>query len=123
MLTLDSLGFQVPPAELEGYLANHPLVDDVAVVGVESAELGTEVPRAYIVRKGGLSAVRAGDADAISRWLSAKVANHKKLRGGVKFVDAVPKSVSGKILRRVLKEQAKKEFQEEEEGRKVKAKL
>ena len=57
--------------------------------------------------------------------MNAKVANHKKLRGGVKFVDAVPKSVSGKILRRVLKEQAKKEFQEEEERKlgKVRAKL
>jgi len=57
--------------------------------------------------------------------MNAKVANHKKLRGGVKFVDAVPKSVSGKILRRVLKEQAKKEFAEEEKQQegKVKAKL
>jgi len=122
-LTPFHTGFQVPPAELEGYLANHPLVDDVAVVGVESAELGTEVPRAYIVRKGGLGAVQPGDANEISRWLNAKVANHKKLRGGIKFIDAIPKSVSGKILRRVLKEQAKKEFQDEEASKKVKAKL
>jgi len=108
-------GFQVPPAELEGYLANHELVDDVCVVGVESEELGTEVPRAYIVRKGGISAVKENDGQKIIQWLNNKVANHKKLRGGVKFVDAVPKSVSGKILRRILKEQAKKEFKEEEE--------
>ncbi|KAL2444011.1 putative 4-coumarate-CoA ligase 2 [Exophiala dermatitidis] len=99
----------------KGYLASHPLIDDVAVVGVESQALGTEVPRAYIVRKGGLSAVRPGDAQEIIAWMNAKVANHKKLRGGVKFVDAVPKSVSGKILRRVLKERAKGEFREEEE--------
>jgi acyl-coenzyme A synthetase/AMP-(fatty) acid ligase len=110
-------GFQVPPAELEGYLASHDKVDDVAVVGVESAELGTEVPRAYIVRKGGMSAVQPNDAEEIIKWMNNKVANHKKLRGGIKFVDAVPKSVSGKILRRVLKEQAKKEFKEEEEER------
>lgn len=119
-------GFQVPPAELEGYLADHELVDDVAVVGVESAELGTEVPRAYIVRKGGVNAVRPNDAEEITKWMNNKVANHKKLRGGIKFVEAVPKSVSGKILRRVLKEQAKKEFKEEEEklkGKTVKAKL
>ncbi|ETI28852.1 hypothetical protein G647_01304 [Cladophialophora carrionii CBS 160.54] len=123
-------GFQVPPAELEGYLASHPLVDDVAVVGVDSQALGTEVPRAYIVRKGGLSAVKPTDAAEIMAWMNAKVANHKKLRGGVKFVDAVPKSVSGKILRRVLKERAKAEFREEEEEQeasrakaKVKAKL
>ncbi|KAL2392085.1 putative 4-coumarate-CoA ligase 1 [Exophiala dermatitidis] len=110
-------GFQVPPAELEGHLADHELVDDVAVVGVESLELGTEVPRAYVVRKGGLKAVDPNGEDArqIVNWMNAKVANHKKLRGGIKFVEAIPKSVSGKILRRVLKEQAQKEFRAEEE--------
>lgn len=115
-------GFQVPPAELEGYLVDHPLVDDVAVVGVISEELGTEIPRAYVVRKGGLGAVGPNDAKDIIGWLNAKVANHKKLRGGVKFVEAVPKSASGKLLRRLLKDQARKEFAEEER-RKVKAKL
>ncbi|KIW12387.1 hypothetical protein PV08_09664 [Exophiala spinifera] len=114
-------GFQVPPAELEGYLAAHDKVDDVAVVGVDSAELGTEVPRAYVVRRGGAGAVQPGDAEEIIQWMNNKVANHKKLRGGIKFVDAVPKSVSGKILRRVLKDQAKKEFKEEEE-KKMKSK-
>ena len=84
----------MPPAELEGYLGDHELVDDVAVVGVESEELGTEVPRAYIVRKGGLQAVQKGDDDKIVQWLNAKVANHKKLRGGIKFVANIPKSVS-----------------------------
>jgi 4-coumarate--CoA ligase len=48
-------------------------------------------------------------AEGIVKWLAGKVASHKRLRGGVKFVDEVPKSASGKILRRVLKEQAKKE--------------
>ena len=115
-------GFQVPPAELEGYLVDNELVDDVAVVGVESQELGTEVPRAYVVRKGGLEAVQNGDEGKIVGWLNAKVANHKKLRGGVGFVDAVPKSASGKILRRLLKEKAKKDFAEIE-GKKLKAKL
>ena len=114
-------GFQVAPAELEGYLADHPEVDDVAVVGVESAALGTEMPKAYIVRKGGLKAVRPGDDEEIIRWMNAKVANHKKLRGGIKFVDEVPKSASGKILRRVLKEDAKKEM--EAMNKKLKAKL
>ena len=92
---------------------------------MDSQTLGTEVPRAYIVRKGGLSAVTPSDAEDIIKWMNAKVANHKKLRGGVKFVDVVPKSVSGKILRRVLKEQAKKEFREEEEASagKMRAKL
>ena len=125
-------GFQVPPAELEGYLASHPLIDDVAVVGVESRLLGTEVPRAYIVRKQSTSSTTSSsaserkDAEEIIKWMNKKVANHKKLRGGVMFVDAVPKSVSGKILRRVLKERAKGEFEEEErvqESGNVKAKL
>ena len=109
-------GFQVAPAELEGYLADHELIDDVAVVGVESQDLGTEVPRAYIVRKGGLQAVQNGDAETIVSWINARVANHKKLRGGIKFVESVPKSVSGKILRRLLKEDAKKESLEGKEG-------
>lgn len=55
--------------------------------------------------------VEAGKAleDDIVNWIGAKVANHKKLRGGVKFVDQIPKSISGKILRRVLKAQAEEE--------------
>lgn len=116
-------GFQVAPAELEGYLADHELVDDVAVVGVDSEELGTEVPRAYIVGKGGLKSVQNGDGEKIVQWLNGKVANHKKLRGGVRFVAAIPKSVSGKILRRVLKEEARKEYKEVEEKKKMRAKL
>jgi len=115
-------GFQVPPAELEGYLTDHELVDDVAVVGVESEELGTEIPRAYVMRKGGLDAVQRGDDKTIIDWMNAKVANHKKLRGGIKFVDAIPKSASGKLLRRLLKDQARKEYAEEEKTR-LKAKL
>lgn len=115
-------GFQVPPAELEGYLTDHELVDDVVVVGVVSEQLGTEIPRAYIVRRGGLKAVKEGDAQKIIDWMNAKVANHKKLRGGIKFVEAVPKSASGKLLRRLLKDQARKEYAEEEK-RKLKSKL
>jgi 4-coumarate--CoA ligase len=101
-------GFQVAPAELEGYLADHELIDDVAVVGVEDDD-GGEVPRAYVVRKGGMKAVSDGDAEGIAKWLAGKVVSYKRLRGGVRFVESVPKSVSGKILRRVLKEEARKE--------------
>lgn len=113
-------GFQVAPAELEGKLMDHPLVNDVAVIGVYDKQNETEVPRAYVVHRDG----NAGDQDAeeVVKWTSDKVANHKRLRGGVRFVDEVPKSASGKILRRVLKERAKKE-EEEGEGGKVKAKL
>jgi long-subunit acyl-CoA synthetase (AMP-forming) len=68
-------GFQVAPAELEGKLMQSPLVDDVAVIGVEDEVQHTEVPRAYIVA----SQEKAGEREAkdIVEWMHAKVANHK----------------------------------------------
>lgn len=111
-------GFQVPPAELEGLLVAHQSIDDVAVLGVHREDLATEVPMAFVVVKKGLDASPSMEKDIVD-WLGAKVANHKKLRGGVKFVDEIPKSVSGKILRRVLKAQ----FAEEQKKQSGKAKL
>ncbi|KAF7193804.1 putative 4-coumarate--CoA ligase 1 [Pseudocercospora fuligena] len=113
-------GFQVAPAELEGKLMDHPLVNDVAVIGIEDKENHTEVPRAYIVHAkqgkdagdaetGVPSADAQKDADEIVQWVADKVANHKRLRGGIRFIDEIPKSASGKILRRVLKDRVKKE--------------
>lgn len=67
-----------------------------------------EVPRAYIVVKAGVEC-SAEKAEEIIKWLSTKVAPHKQLRGGVRFIDEVPKNASGKLLRRVLKEKAKQE--------------
>lgn len=110
-------GFQVPPAELEGLLVAHEKIDDVAVIGIFKEDQATEVPRAYVTPKKGVEAGPALEKEIVE-WLAAKVANHKKLRGGVRFVDEIPKSVSGKILRRVLKAQA-----EEEEKKGPKAKL
>ncbi|OAL06683.1 4-coumarate-CoA ligase-like protein [Phaeosphaeriaceae sp. SRC1lsM3a] len=110
-------GFQVPPAELEGLLVSHPNVLDCAVIGLYDKEQATEIPRAYVVPKDGLGKTPE-EAKEIADWLSAKVAHHKKLRGGVRFVDEIPKSVSGKILRRVLKVKAQEEMDSE-----VKAKL
>ncbi|TAQ87277.1 hypothetical protein B7494_g4381 [Chlorociboria aeruginascens] len=101
-------GFQVAPAELEGLLLGSDEIDDVAVIGVYDESQATEVPRAYVVPKKG---VKAGPEteERIKTWLAGKVAGHKRLRGGVRFVDVIPKSASGKILRRVLKEQAQNE--------------
>jgi acyl-coenzyme A synthetase/AMP-(fatty) acid ligase len=110
-------GFQVPPAELEGYLTSHPSIDDVAVIGVHREDLATEVPLAFVVLKKGVKEGPETEKE-ITEWLAKKVANHKRLRGGVRFVGEIPKSVSGKILRRVLKDKLK----QESEG-KVKAKL
>jgi 4-coumarate--CoA ligase len=111
-------GFQVAPADLEGTLLGHPDVADCAVVGVFSSVLGTEVPRAYVVPRPEAS-ITAGE---VSKWLDQRVSSHKKLRGGVKFVEGIPKSASGKILRRGLKEQARAEFALKDLG-KVKASL
>ena len=110
-------GFQVPPAELEGLLISHPKVYDVAVIGIYDENQATEVPRAYIVPKPGVEGGLKSAHD-ITQWLQARVANHKRLRGGVRFVDEVPKSASGKILRRLLKVRAL-----EEAGNGQKAKL
>ncbi|KAI5307510.1 hypothetical protein KEM55_008101 [Ascosphaera atra] len=109
-------GYQVPPAELEDVLFSCPHVLDAAVVGVPVDD--GEVPRAYVV-PADKSKTSEKDAQEIMDWVAGKVVHYKKLRGGVKFIDAVPKSVSGKILRRVLKEEVKKEA----EGQKAKAKL
>lgn len=109
-------GFQVPPAELEGLLISHPTVNDVAVIGIYNKDQATEVPRAYVVPKPGIEG-SPKTADDIMQWLQAKVANHKRLRGGVRFVDEVPKSSSGKILRRLLKIKAQ---EEEEKGQRAK---
>ena len=101
-------GFQVPPAELEGLLLSHPKIDDVAVLGVYSEEQATEVPSAFVVPAKGVEGSR-DTASEVSNWLSQRVASHKRLRGGVRFVDEIPKSPSGKILRRILKKRVEEE--------------
>jgi 4-coumarate--CoA ligase len=99
-------GFQVAPAELEGVLAGCELVDDVAVIGVQDEEMHTEVPMACVVPKQGVEKDEEGKR-RIVEWVKERVAGHKRLRGGVEWVEEVPKSASGKILRRVLKEKFK----------------
>jgi acyl-CoA synthetase (AMP-forming)/AMP-acid ligase II len=95
-------GFQVAPAELEDYLMGHPAVADAAVVPSPDEEAG-EVPKAFIVVKPGVLDGRPADevAAEIQAYIAAKVAPHKKLRL-IEFIDEVPKSASGKILRRFL---------------------
>ena len=103
-------GFQVPPAELEALLLGHPKVADVAVIGIDNKEQATELPRAYVVAKPEASAEdKAALSREIAEWTAKQVANHKRLRGGVHFLDAIPKSPSGKILRRILRDEARKE--------------
>ena len=97
-------GNQVAPAELEGILLSHPGIADVAVIGYP-AEEGNELPRAYVVKKDPNL-----KAQEIVDWIKERVTPYKRLRGGVVFIDMIPKSPSGKILRRELKEAALKEF-------------
>ena len=96
-------GFQVPPAELEGVLLSHDKVNDVAVLGVQRDDLATEVPLAYVVPRPGVQGSPQLENEIVD-FVASKVASHKRLRGGVRFVDEIPKSAAGKILRRVLME-------------------
>ncbi|KAI1840584.1 hypothetical protein JX266_013188 [Neoarthrinium moseri] len=97
-------GTQVAPAELEAILLSHPKILDAAVIGV--AGDGTELPRAYVVAD-----PKQISADEIKGFVAKQVAKYKQLRGGVVFIQAIPKSPSGKILRKDLRLLAKKESQ------------
>lgn len=99
-------GFQVPPAELEGYLLEFPGIVDCAVIGVFDKEKATEVPRAYLVTEPGSKEL---DTKGLHAWFNSRVANYKRLRGGVRLVRAIPKNASGKILRKELRVMANKE--------------
>jgi acyl-CoA synthetase (AMP-forming)/AMP-acid ligase II len=88
--------YQVAPAELEAVLATHPAVLDAAVVPVPDAESG-EIPKGLVVLRGEVS------AEELMAYVAERVAPYKKIRR-LEFVDSIPKSASGKILRRVLVE-------------------
>ncbi|MFL5803297.1 MAG: 4-coumarate--CoA ligase family protein [Roseiflexaceae bacterium] len=90
-------GFQVAPAELEALLLSHPAVADVAVIPSPDEEAG-EVPKAFVVRKAEVT------ADDLMAWVAERVSPQKKIRR-LEFIDAIPKSLAGKILRRTLIEQ------------------
>jgi acyl-CoA synthetase (AMP-forming)/AMP-acid ligase II len=89
-------GLQVAPAELEALLVSHPAVADAAVVGIPDEEAG-ELPKAFVVRKGDVT------EEEIMAFVAEHVAPYKRIRF-VQFIDQVPKSPTGKILRRVLKQ-------------------
>jgi 4-coumarate--CoA ligase len=101
-------GYQVAPAELEALLLTHEWVNDVAVIQIPNDESG-ELPRAYIV----LNDFDRGamDDEAIKKeiyeWVKEKVSPYKRLDGGIVLTDVIPKSASGKILRRILRDELK----------------
>jgi long-chain acyl-CoA synthetase len=90
-------GYQIAPAELEGILMEHPAVQDCAVVGMPDHASG-ELPKAFIVLREGMTAEPA----ELMGFVAERVAPYKKIRD-VAFIPEIPKSFSGKILRRVLK--------------------
>ena len=96
-------GLQVAPAELEALLLSNPLIADVAVIPVPDAEAG-EVPKAFVVARGDIS------SEQVMAFVAERVSPYKKVRQ-VEFVEAIPKSPSGKILRRLLvdRERAKQQ--------------
>ncbi|KAH8595527.1 hypothetical protein B0O99DRAFT_511830 [Bisporella sp. PMI_857] len=98
-------GFQVAPAELEGLLVSNEKISDACIVGVYDKSQATELPLAFVVKAPAVKDVddKALEAE-ITAWVEKRVANHKKLRGGVRFVSEIPKSAAGKILRRILKD-------------------
>ncbi|OMJ15776.1 4-coumarate-CoA ligase [Smittium culicis] len=100
-------GYQVAPAELEALLITHDYVKDCAVIGTYSPALQTELPKAYIVLSDSALANSSSNSQAntlasIETWLDSNVAHYKKLRGGIEIIAEIPKSASGKILRKDL---------------------
>lgn len=92
-------GLQVSPSELENVLLKHSGIQDAAVIGIPDERCG-ELPRAYVVR-----ADLNLTEEQVQTYVEAQVAPHKALKGGVEFLDAIPKTTTGKILHRSLRQQ------------------
>jgi acyl-CoA synthetase (AMP-forming)/AMP-acid ligase II len=93
-------GFQIAPAELEGLLLTHPAISDAAVIATPDEDAG-EVPKALVVLKS------SATAEEIMSFVTARVAPYKKIKR-LEFVEQIPKTSAGKILRRVLRERERR---------------
>ncbi|KAG8738133.1 hypothetical protein FRC10_007255 [Ceratobasidium sp. 414] len=98
-------------------LLSHPDIVDAGVIGVDDVEQATELPRAYVVHRAGFNSFKSQSErkefeTGVRTWIRGKVAKHKYLRGGVRVIEAIPKSPAGKILRRQLRDLAKKDINE-----------
>ncbi|THH06349.1 hypothetical protein EW145_g4156 [Phellinidium pouzarii] len=106
-------GFQVAPAELEGHLLLHPDIADVCVVGVPD-EYSGEVPLAFVTLEQRAAQKAKANPEggdelkkSIIKHVSDTKVHYKWLKGGVEFIDTIPKNPSGKLLRRHLRDKAK----------------
>ncbi|KAK8121134.1 4-coumarate-CoA ligase 2a [Apiospora kogelbergensis] len=107
-------GLQVAPAEIEGLLCEHPLIKEAAVIGLADPSAG-DLPCAFVVpvEDGALAAAE------VKKYVADRLAPHNQLRGGVLFIDEIPKNAIGKLLRRELRERAKKELGAAAQGAKL----
>ena len=94
-------GFCVAPAEVESLLMEHPAVMDSAVIGVPDDEAGEVIKGIVVIRKG-----HEVTPEEIMTFANGKLAGYKKVQI-IEFIDAIPKTASGKILRRELKDREK----------------
>ena len=95
-------GSQVSPSELEGVLLTHPDIIEAAIIGIPSPRGDDEVPRAYVVvrneSRGKL------DEATVRNYMGERLARYKNCDGRIVFADEIPKTTSGKNLKRVLQE-------------------
>nr|BAL40874.1 firefly luciferase [Cyphonocerus ruficollis] len=96
-------GYQVPPAELESVLLQHPYIFDAGVAGVPDEDAG-ELPGACVVLEKGKHLT----AKEVMDYVAGQVSSYKRLRGGVRFIDEIPKGLTGKIDGKALREILKK---------------
>jgi len=109
-------GLQVAPAELESHLILHPAVAEVAVIPVPDDRAG-ELPKAYIVRASGAELDEEVLRKELSQYVEGQFARHKHLDGGIEFLDSLPKTASGKMQRKTLKEKARTDAEARRQAR------
>ncbi|KAF8998854.1 acyl-CoA synthetase [Cyathus striatus] len=103
-------GYQVAPAELEALLLENPEVADVGVIGIKDEYSGDELPRAYVAPVEQVILKHPLEKNSfekrVQKWVEGQVSHYKYLRGGVVAIESIPKSATGKILRKDLRELA-----------------
>lgn len=101
-------GWQVSPTEIESCLLAHPAILDTAVIGVDFQDGLGELPRAYVVLDPAMADTI--EDQEIKEYLTGRLAKYKALAGGVVRLEAIPRSSSGKIVKKILRDRAKKEM-------------